>query len=399
MIMQLAEDSAVPHRDRLLDALGMRPHLAGLLGPLDGAAIRTVRIKYHPNESLRVVYKIGRERPMIVTARTFPAFRLASSATRGSADWTLPGLGAAFWAFPNDRRLNAVRRVLDPDETLRSQIPGWTTSELVGYAPEKSAVLACLNDAGETVAFAKVLADEEAMRRVADLHRGIVTGSTGGNSLPRIVAEAHAVHTVFFAPSAGSRIADLPSNELPDALRRLGSAVARLHQLRIPPQVPRFARSTAPAIRHAAIRIGLALPRLRHAALLVAAELAHASRTPAERVLLHGDLHLKNAFLHAAHVSLIDFDQAASGPPAADIGSLMAALRGGDVRLGEEFLAGYAAIRPLPTASSIAWHTAAALLTERGARAITRVRLPAIRNLEQTLDDARRLAQSAGRAE
>ena len=93
----LADDGAVPSRDRLLDIDEMRRHLPAMPGRR-GEAIEALRIKYRPFESLRVVYRIdGRT---ILTARTFAPFELAAAARRGQADFTVPELGAAFWTFP-----------------------------------------------------------------------------------------------------------------------------------------------------------------------------------------------------------------------------------------------------------------------------------------------------------
>jgi len=38
----------------------------------------------------------------------------------------------------------------------------------------------------------------------------------------------------------------------------------------------------------------------------------------------------------------------------------------------------YAAVRPLPSPTSLRWHTAAALLAERAWRAVNRLRLPGL---------------------
>ena len=50
-------------------------------------------------------------------------------------------------------------------------------------------------------------------------------------------------------------------------------------------------------------------------------------RTVPGSALLHGDVHLKNGLLAGDQVHLVDLDQCARGHPAADIGSLLAALR------------------------------------------------------------------------
>jgi len=247
------------------------------------------------------------------------------------------------------------------------------------------------------VAFAKVFADDEAFARVRTLHEAIASGLDPNDDLaiPPLLADLSALRTVLLAPARGKRIAELTRDLLPRALNRLGRAVARLHQSGIPTAARRWDRATPTSLRDAALLVGRVRPSLKHAALLVASDLMATRRDGEDAVLLHGDLHLKNAFLHRQRVSLIDLDQAASGPAAADIGSLLAALHTRGGAPNHDFLEGYAAIRPLPSRESIAWHTAAALLTERAVRAITRVRLEALYDLQRLIDEARILAAAA----
>jgi len=92
-------------------------------------------------------------------------------------------------------------------------------------------------------------------------------------------------------------------------------------------------------------------------------------------------------------LSLIDIDQAGTGPAAADIGSLLARLNYGSV-LGERdpatatvmtnaFLEGYSQVRALPDDSTLRWYVAAALVVERGVRAVNRARPSALSKLER----------------
>ena len=395
MRISLAPDPAVPHRDRLLDVEEMRARLHGCVA--DGAALRPARIKYRPLQSLRVVYRVGGDQPAFVTARTFPPGSLRTNTSAASADFVLPELDAAFWSFPHDRRIQDIPCVLDGDPELRSRVPGWDTTRVVAYTPEKCAVLACVDAAHRPVAFAKVFADETALIRTCALHRAIAATLVPGPdvTIVPILAEVPARRTAMFAPARGRRIADLPLDVLAPALRRVGRALARIHQSAIPRHIRAFERTTFRALHDAALLVGTVRPALKYAALLLAADLGGSRPSSDERVLLHGDFHLKNAFVDDRGVSIIDLDQAAHGAPAADIGSLLAALRGRPDRLARAFLDGYASVRPLPSSASLTWHTAAALLTERAARAITRMRMETLEELGNVIEGARDLAQSA----
>ena len=396
MAQLLAYDAAVPNRDRLLDIDEMRRHLPAM-SEGRGEAIEALRITDRPFESLRVVYRIdGRA---ILTARTFAPFELAAAARRGQADFTVPELGAAFWTFPRDRRLRDLEQFVDPDPALRAHVPGWVASRLAGYAPEKCAVIACLNADGRPLAFAKVFADQVTSDRVRGLYTLLASGvgRPDGLDVPGVIAALPERRTLWFAPASGNRVADLAIDCLPDALRRVGRAIAHVHAALPGADAVAVRRHAPDALYQSAQLVGHAQPRLKRAALGLAADLA-SRRTHEDAVFLHGDLHLKNAFVDGERVSLIDFDQAAPGPAASDLGSLLAALHGEGTSLEGALLAGYAEVRRLPPAESLAWHTAASLLTERAVRAITRVRVPTLRTLDRLIDDARALAQKAGRA-
>jgi len=74
----------------------------------------------------------------------------------------------------------------------------------------------------------------------------------------------------------------------------------------------------------------------------------------------------KNGILLDKGIALIDLDQASVGPPAADLGSLLAALRyerhiglltePAERTLADTFLAGYQQIGMLPGPESLRWH-------------------------------------------
>jgi aminoglycoside phosphotransferase (APT) family kinase protein len=109
----------------------------------------------------------------------------------------------------------------------------------------------------------------------------------------------------------------------------------------------------------------------------------------APSVCLHGDVHLKNAIVRDGDVALIDLDQVATGPAAADVGSLLAALRAAGVDGESSVLAGYGRTAPHPLdRDALRWHVAAALVAERALRAITRVRADSLKQLPRLIAEA-----------
>jgi Ser/Thr protein kinase RdoA (MazF antagonist) len=183
------------------------------------------------------------------------------------------------------------------------------------------------------------------------------------------------------------------------ALASLGAAVATFHRLPVPEDAT-FDRFGPHRLLSAAELISSARPDVAVAAHRLAALLERDLPGPDVAVCLHGDLHPKNAVLLGERVGLIDLDQASGGPAAAELGGLLAGLRldrligrldpGEQRRLRDALLAGYSSVRPLPADAAILWHTSAALLVERAARAVSRLRTLTLRHLAVLLEDAER---------
>jgi aminoglycoside phosphotransferase (APT) family kinase protein len=145
----------------------------------------------------------------------------------------------------------------------------------------------------------------------------------------------------------------------------------------------------------AAVTISQARPEVADLAQRLADKLSacHEQFRDTKPVLLHGDLHPKNVLLHEERLSLLDLDQAATGPASLDIGSVIAGLyceactgllKDEDCSsLISAFLTGYG-----PTEDSLRWYVAAALLEERALRAVTRIRFGGLEKLPEILTTA-----------
>jgi aminoglycoside phosphotransferase (APT) family kinase protein len=418
----LAPDPAVPARDLLLDPRAAAARLESLIGadgPVTVSDARLLRAKYRIGESLRVVLRItvgGAARTVV--ARTFRDGASAAAHVRAlslavpTGDLRPvvhdPGIDAVWWTVPNDRRLRTLPALLRPSPEmagLAGSAGDWTASELVELAPERSATARALDPAGRTIAFAKAYApgtvDLAALALRYDLAAGALSGAVGV-SAPRPLAYSEAHDLLLLEAMPGRRWDDLGHGELAPALRLLGRAIGTLHGVDPAGCVSApFGRLRIPRVVNSAALVGRALPAQADAAARIARALAGSAPAPAASVLLHGDCHPKNALAGDGGLALIDLDQGALGDPAADIGSLIARLRHGALMAGddpasaagpsEEFLAGYAAVRPLPCADSLRWHTAAALVAERAIRAVNRVHPVALETMGELLDDAGRV--------
>jgi hypothetical protein len=414
-VPELAPDAAVPCRDVLLDpdavAEVLESRLATDGGMLAIDSCERTRATYRVGAGLRVVHHIETAgRHFHVAARTFPADRIDNVLRRGLERATatdplrpvtaLPELGAVAWTFPNDRKLDTLPELGEMLTTLLG-MPHHT--ELVNYAPEKSAAFRCIDDAGHVVAYAKVYADDTGVKTSA-LQDFLAGAMTGGFRVPATLGYSAPQRTLLVEPLAGRPLSALEGSGRRAAYGDYGAALAALHGLEPPPQVPVFARFAPERLVRAAERISRARPDVAPAAHALAAAIPPVEPS-APSAWLHGDSHAKNVLVADGGIALIDLDQTAAGPAAAELGSVLAALAYLRVTEGiaarEEdgfrnaFLAGYDSVRALPDEKLVAGQTAAALLAERAIRSVGRVRAEGLRCLAEVLRTARVLAEQA----
>jgi aminoglycoside phosphotransferase (APT) family kinase protein len=396
----LDSDPAVPQRDLLLDPDVVAERLSRLLG-LRVDSCRQLRVKYRIGARLRLVHRLRVGPDSVdVTSSTFPT--LARSRRAYAQARVVAGrqvvhdaeLATVFWTFPNDRKLAHLAAVVEPATKLAALSPGWSRSELISYAPEKSATVRCLDAAGRTVAFAKTYAGDEG-ERAYRVHAAL-TGALEPDDPHLRLPEARA-----YSPAHRTLVVEAVEGTPPRTAgeyRRLGRALARLHEL-APPDDVRFRRAEPDRLEAAAgliasVRSDVAAPVRR-----LALDIAEQLDPGAAAVCLHGDVNFRNALVANGRSALIDLDQVAAGPAAAELGSVLASLRYAGLvglirpRLAPDLcaavLAGYSELRDLPEAPALRAHTAAALLGERSLRVVTRVRPEGLRRLPALLGEAR----------
>jgi aminoglycoside phosphotransferase len=395
-VLTLAADAGVPQRDALLD----EPTVARLLG----APVERMFAKYRVGESLRVVYRVGADGH--AAARTFSGGASAAAFERALATAVparvLPPvihaaeLDAVFWTFPNDRKIAALP-LLAPGAPALARLLGrpCASTRLVAYAAERSANAACLAEDGRVLAYVKVHAGDAAGRE----RRALEAVAATGVRVPRVLAATE--RALALEPLAGRRVDGLAGRDLECALRALGGALGALH--RAPPAgQPRFARLDQDRLARAVSAITRARPDAeRPAALLLAALLGRRADGVVD-VLLHGDANLRNAFYDGSSVALIDLEDAAVGPAAADLGQLLAGLLAARVlgritdtterALTGALLHGYGAFVRAPDEDALRWHTAASVLARVALPAVNRVRVPVLRRLVPLLEAAEAIA-------
>lgn len=415
----LAHDPVVPQRDLLLDTAAVAERLEVALGvgrPVTIDSCERLRATYRRGGRLRVLHEVRTDGERhLVAASTFPAIGRSERAFAESMRSAVPTaplppvahdpeLPAVFWVFPNDRKI-AHLTVLGKGSPVLSQLLGrpCRPAPPTAYAPEKSAITACRDDDGGPLAFAKVYSTDAAPL-VAAVHTAALAALPSDDSslrLPRVLACSPAWRTLVVEAMAGRPLSELEGPALVAGFRSFGTALAHFHSL--PLRQLEFRRLDVDRVRMAGAAIAELRPDVRGPARALVRELIDRRPPPTGCVCLHGDVHPRNAIVQGDSLALIDLDQVAAGPAAAELGSLFAWLRY-QLCVGElsttavEELAaavedGYGSAASLPPTASLRWHTAAALLVERALRAVYRVRLQGLRNLRALLDDARELLE------
>ena len=145
--------------------------------------------------------------------------------------------------------------------------------------------------------------------------------------VPRVIGTSALDGALAVEAVAGRSLEALDESELPDALRRLGCALATLHE-RSPLPSERFERLDIERLAKAVSVIARARPDAGPgAAELLARLLGDLGDAAGPHVYLHGDANLRNAIFDDDRVTLIDFEDASAGPAAADLGQVLARLR------------------------------------------------------------------------
>jgi len=408
----LAPDAVLPRRDDLLDEDLVAARLEELGRRAGNAptvrACERVRARYRRGESLRATYRVtDQDGSRLVSARMFTSVKAASrfdrardaaegeGAPAGSVLFD-ESLDTVFWVFPHDRKLRGLADLTCPPPGLRHMFAApWVASELVAYTPEKAATVRCLDQNADAVGFAKVQVDEEGRRSVETLtavRRGLPEAST--LRLPEPVGYLPERRLALFSAVPGRPLHELERAAVPDAMTALGVALTVLH--RGPTRgLPSFTRLGPGRLSDAGMLLRAVRPDLAKLTESVVQALLSDPVRPTPAVLLHGDLHPKNVLVDGTVIGLVDLDQAAAGPAGAELGGIAARLwcpRPGDEIDRETASAAanalLAAYTGGPRHADLLWYAAAALLVERAVRAVNRVDLATLADLEQVLETA-----------
>lgn len=395
----LARDPALPQRDLLLDETVMAQYLSRLLTPYGALGVRScerLRTKYRVGTSLRVLYRVeGVEQSYRIAARAFPRARRIN---RESAEIHATELNTSFWLFPNDRKIRNLSVLDDIPGELRSiQGQQWTKSHIVGHAPEKSLTAQCIGENDVVLAYAKIYAGDEGRQTFNTYVHVNAELDKSHLRVPRALSYSGDHRLLLLESLPGVSLSALKSRQRKHAFFLLGRALRDLHVISPPSWLPRSTRLMPETLTRATATISQARPDVAPLVQRLSDRLLQSQHAVCEDepALLHGDVHPKNILLNNDRVYLLDLDQAAVGNALSDLASVVAGLYCAScvgaltwseaVSLRRNLLAGYG---PLRNSTSLQWHIAAALLTERALRSVTRIRLENLQRLPDILATA-----------
>ncbi|HEX5884432.1 MAG TPA: aminoglycoside phosphotransferase family protein, partial [Pyrinomonadaceae bacterium] len=392
-------DPALPQRDLLLDETVMAQYLSRLVTPYGALGVQKcerLRTKYRVGTSLRVLYRVeGVEQSYRIAARAFPKGRRVD---RQSTEIHATELNTSFWLFPNDRKIRNLSVLNDiPADLRKIQGQQWTKSRIVGHAPEKSLTAQCIDENDAVLAYAKIYAGDEGRQTFNTYVH--VNAELDQNHLrvPRALSYSGGHHLLLLESLPGVSLSALKSWQRKHSFFLLGRALRALHDISPPMWLPRSTRLTPEALTRATTTISQARPDVAGLVQRLSDRLLQRKRAGCEDepALLHGDVHPKNILINNDRVYLLDLDQAAVGNALVDLASVIAGLYCAScvgaltwseaVSLRRTLLAGYGQLK---NSTSLQWHIAAALLTERALRSVTRIRLENLQRLPDILATA-----------
>ena len=281
--------------------------------------------------------------------------------------------------FPNDSELKTLVRLADSQawsallrRIFSSRTDLWDgTVSHIRYKPERRYVTQLLSH-GEPQAVLKVYTRtgyEEAKGSArAFKSRGIL-------SVPKLIGHSDRHLVLAFEWMHGRLLSEALSDPAlgSDALERVGMALAEVHARRATRLTHLTREAEASGLLSVAAGLGFLCPDLHDHTQTLARDIALLlMREPALNVPIHGDFYAKQVLLDADRVVILDFDSAAAGDPAADLGLFIAHLERGALRrslpsdrvqpYAGALLNGYSNATHQPPPDRVRLYTAASLL-------------------------------------
>ena len=338
----VARDPAIPGLALLLDddAVADKLHRFAPNAGIQAAHARYLR--YKPGTSCLVAYQVT------TTAGTIDIYAKAycrsdrkkmlkhiaqpsASGPLGAGRFSLAGFDVVIYVMPNDRRLAALGRLSDPAHHLiRRLVPDnpsfWDQPpHTLRYKPERRYVAQLRGEAGEQAVIKLYTGDDyRAARRAAKAMR-----AHGSFRVARLLGHSDRHHALAFEWLNGRSLRDVLDEQPSDArpLQAVGAVLAALHARSAPNLTQREPQAEIDTLEQASSAIRGLCARWGTRAERLASRLAPRLRPSiSSPVPIHGDFYSDQVVLGATDLAFLDFDRAALGDPAADVGSFSAHL-------------------------------------------------------------------------
>ena len=411
-------------------------------------ALQLNQVRYKPQRKCLISWRLmitdalrGLRSEQLVSTQIFPAGESRSRYLKACEEpllpvrcgrplLHLPELEMIVRVFPNDRKLRNLAQLSDAEALKKSVVPALTISSagramklkqlrhsLVHYVPEHTCTVRleaelCDDSTGATM-------QQTWYGKTYDTDEGAVTWRNMQRLWQRAAQRDERwlmAQPLLYQPESrtlwqrGLPGAPLPAQQVSSErfislLTRAAEAVAWLHRSSLPELPVITAAELQRRLDETARMIALLRPDAAESLhLLIELLKARAEKMQARPLsVLHGDLHLQNFLASGEQVALIDLDNLCAGDALQDVGSFIAGLyyrgllEGIPTRLtrliADEFVQAYrtAAADEFPDAD-LEWHIAAALIYERAARCVTRLKDGRL----ELIDDLLALAASFG---
>jgi aminoglycoside phosphotransferase (APT) family kinase protein len=349
-----ARDRDVVARDWALPGLGTVLEPATLLAELQTAWPRhelsdpqLTYLRYKPETNCLAAYAL-----LVDGERTFvhaTAHRLGDEAKLYNAPEKFGGESAlepavlpqriVARAFPTDRKLGALKRLTDPAarwKLLRATLPEhpelWAAGlEVLRYKPERRLV-ARLRAPDGSRALLKLYHDDDFKRARAGA-KAFSWRRPEGQLMSVPLLGLHRSHRLLVWRWLEASACDTVLGERPALAEDMGRALATLHAQPPAALMPVTRAKEGRPLRAAAESVAYLLPELASRVRRLAASLEdQLLAAPPLRVPVHGDFSADQVLETPEGVAIIDFDAAALGDPAWDLGTFTAQLERGVLR-------------------------------------------------------------------
>ncbi len=342
---QLANrDKAIPGLKTIFDPTAFPKLIGRAIGMIPNRA-EINYVRYKPGTNCLVSYKVmfgdaehlvyakSYSREQFIKLEKWMQTPTADSPVSEKGVYVFDDLGIALSLFPNDRKIEQIKRLRD--ESYRSRFSNklldgdnaWTSGDLqtLRYKPERRFVAKL--DTINRCNIVKVYAAESDYQKAKK--GALLLSAAADPSCPRLHGHSHRFRALVFEYINGTLLTDLMSSDAPDfeIFASVGKALAAFHRTGYKGLTKRDAttlqsemNATSSLLTHLMPHLKVSVQRIH----LALTELLEAS--PMRQTLIHGDFYADQIIIRNDEPVILDLDEAALGEPAIDLGNFVAHL-------------------------------------------------------------------------